>query len=99
MPAFKPFIESDLPLTIVHDYSINRIIIAIYIGVVFFAILFLVSLTFIDFPLSLKTVDVKRSLPEPYVLVAPVSGTLLRVLGKEDQKVESGDTLLLIETD
>lgn len=99
MPAFTPFNDKDIPLTIVQNYSINRKSMAIYIGVLFFAILFPISLSFINIPLSLESVQVNRSHPGPYVLVAPVNGTLLKVLRKENQKVGSGDTLLLIETD
>ena len=99
MPVLTPFSDRDLPLSILNDYSISRKTRAIYIGVIFFAILLLVSLAFINIPSSVKTNGIIRTGPKSYVLAAPVSGTLLKVLKKENQKVGSGDTLLLIEAD
>ncbi len=97
MPVFKSFPDRELPLSIVSDYSISTKTRAIYIGVIFFAILFLTSLALLYTSLKEKTNGDSRKGPETYVLTDPLTGTLLKTFKKEEQSLKD-DHFFLTET-
>ena len=99
MPGLTPFSDSDPPFAIVREYSISRKSTAIYISIILLALLSFASLLFINSPANEKPQAVVQNQLVRYEVLAPVSGTIIHVVIKEDQKVARGDTLLLIEAD
>jgi len=97
MPVFTPFSESDLPLSIIHEYRIGTKSKVIYVSVIFSIIITLTSLPFISIPISVKAVGVFHVSAVRFDLVIPVNGRIVKILMKDNQKITKGDTLLVLD--
>ena len=99
MEPVTPFSDSNPPSAIISEYRISRKTTAIYLIVLLMANMVFAFLLYTGSVPKMKVPWLGRSSLKHFVLLAPDSGTVTKVLVKEYQNIGKGDTLLMIKSD